>query len=103
MMVTVTEGAEKDSRIAARAAELAPLKERCKTAGVTHDAIAAKLECTRPFVVNVFAGRKKAPIKLVNAAIALCKRAERRAGKKSSRQGEPRRSAAGALETSRTA
>jgi len=55
-----------------------PLRERCRVAGVIQDAIAAEYGCTRPFVVNVFAGRKSPPDGFIAAVERLCKARERR-------------------------
>ena len=71
-----------NGRVDERREAIAPLKARCSEAGVTHDAIAADLQVTRPYVVNVFAGRKRATDDFLARAAALCEKAERRANRK---------------------
>lgn len=80
-MVTVPAA---DSKVIERKAAIAKLDARRKAAGVTHDAIATKLKCTRPYVVNVFAGRRNATPEFVEAVESLCDRAERRTRPKAS-------------------
>ena len=80
-MVTVPALDEQTDR---RRDAIAPLKARCSKAGVTHDVIAEALVVTRPYIVNVFAGRKRATEDFVKGATALCDKAERRAKSKAS-------------------
>jgi predicted transcriptional regulator len=78
-MVTVSSTAPKDLD----GIDIDELRDACKRLRVTQQDIADEAEVTRPMVVNVFAKRRKSR-KVVEAALKLRARAERREAKKAS-------------------